>query len=78
MSAPPMRYAVLTLLACACVLSVQAQETDPSREAQTLNAGWRYAPGPIEGADAPAFDDSDWARGVSPAYLERERRLRRG
>lgn len=57
-----MRYAVLILLACACVLSVQAQETDPPREAQTLNAGWRYAPGPIEGADAPAFDDSDWAR----------------
>jgi beta-galactosidase len=55
-----MRHAVLILMACACLLPVQAQETDPPRQAQTLNAGWQYAPGPIQGAEAPTFDDSDW------------------
>lgn len=28
----------------------------------TLNDGWRYAPGPIEGAELPAHDDSSWER----------------
>jgi beta-galactosidase len=55
-----MRHAVLILMACACLLPAQAQETDPPRQAQTLNAGWQYAPGSIEGAEAPTFDDSDW------------------
>lgn len=58
----PVRHAILILLTCACVLPAQAQETDPPRQAQTLNAGWCYAPGPIDGAAAPAFDDSDWTR----------------
>ena len=57
-----MRYALLFLLSWTFVFPAQAQETDPPRQAQTLNAGWRYAPGPIDGADAPAFDDSDWTR----------------
>ena len=35
----PVRHAILILLTCACVLPVQAQETDPPRQAQTLNAG---------------------------------------
>lgn len=28
----------------------------------TLNDGWRYAPGPLDGAEAPGFDDGAWER----------------
>jgi len=73
------------LLAVLMIGPVQAQEMDPPRETQTLNAGWRYAPGPIEGAEVPSFDDSEWARvhlphtwNVQDAFDEDDLSYRRG
>lgn len=64
---------------------VQAQEIGPPRQHQTLNAGWRYAPGPIDGAAAPAFDDSAWVRvdiphswNATDAFNEDDLSYRRG
>lgn len=52
-----MRNTIISLLTFLC-LSVTAG-AQPRSEI-LLREGWRFHPGDIEGAAAPAFDDTSW------------------
>ena len=47
------------LLVVGLAVPVAAAEPGP-RVRFTIDEGWRYAPGPAEGAEAPGFDDRGW------------------
>ncbi|HUP44701.1 MAG TPA: glycoside hydrolase family 2 TIM barrel-domain containing protein [Thermoanaerobaculia bacterium] len=42
------------------LLATSAMSAEPPRVRHTINEGWRYAPGPVERVEEPAFDDSAW------------------
>lgn len=45
---------------------------DHPRTRYTINEGWRFAEGPIEGAEAAAFDDATWKPVGIPHTWNRE------
>ncbi len=53
---------LLTALLLAAPALAQEEEAAPPRIRYTVNEGWRYAPGPLDGAAAPEFADGAWAR----------------
>ncbi|HTR96936.1 MAG TPA: glycoside hydrolase family 2 TIM barrel-domain containing protein [Candidatus Acidoferrales bacterium] len=63
----PGAYAALLASALGALLGVAAVRADDApRRREPLNEGWRYAPGPIEGAESPVLDDGDWAHVTLP------------
>lgn len=54
-----MRGLLLIVLLLAGPTILSAQDAEP-RLQRTINEGWRYAPGPLEGAQAPGYADSTW------------------
>ena len=58
-----------TLLAATAlpgVPALSAESSEPGRHIFPMNRGWRYHPGKIEGAEAPAFNDAAFQRVVIP------------
>src|SRR5688572_19623242 len=62
------RTVVTLAAAVALVVGPQAfaqaepPETATPRLRVTINDGWRYAPGALDGAESPTFSDSAWTR----------------
>ena len=52
-----MKPSSLILLPLAMSLGLTAAH---ARDTHNINSGWRFSPGDIAGAEAPAFDDSSW------------------
>lgn len=63
---PAVTAALAATAALVSVAIADGRAANEARALRSLNDGWRYAPGPIDGAEAAGFDDTDWERITLP------------